>query len=201
MAYQAGKPLANDKLNVSQGDLLNNFTALGTWAAVDHHGLNAAGAYAGKHKVVRFHEQAYVTPNFGPATLADEIAVFCNDSLVNPGEPALFLQWANQAATVKPIEFTASSKDLIPNNSEGYTVLPSGIIIKWGKGSAPHGYGAAIVFPGTSVPFTQTPIVTISTTYVNGEHGTFLSTVGKTSFTTYNVANNTQTVNYIAIGF
>ncbi len=82
MTYNPDKPLPEDDLADSQGDLNTNFTQLNTQFAVNHVAFNDSGADKGKHKFVTFVEQAA-----DPESKGNEYLVYAKD---DSGEPELF---------------------------------------------------------------------------------------------------------------
>jgi hypothetical protein len=118
-------PVIGQSLNGSRGQIQQNFADIDATLAINHAGYNLANA--GKHTTVQFTQQAYVLPALGPVTLATEATIFTRNSIEAPGILGLFLKGPNQAANVKPIEF--SFKSIV---SPGYTILPSGLILMWG---------------------------------------------------------------------
>jgi hypothetical protein len=185
MAYQSTKPLANDKLSTSQGDIAGNFTEINTYVNVDHEAFNIANQ--GKHKRVFFTQQAA-----DPATGATEAALYTKDSVV-PGTAGLFYRPPNSGT---PIELTYALKA-----TPGYTILPSGIWMAWGTGVAAGGIGA-ITFahlPGLQFP---TACVSALITNVGNANSVWINTVlAATGFGIGTYPANATNVNYLAIGY
>lgn len=120
MPYNQNIPQANDALNNSQLDILNNYIAIQTFLDVNHNIFGDPNE--GKHKWVSFPEQGA-----GPATAVNETAVYAKQStLTNVAE--LFVRKENNGAE---IEFTSSLQA-----ANGWTRLPSGILLKWGSAAA-----------------------------------------------------------------
>ena len=141
MAYQPNIPAATDQLSKSQADIQGNFQAIKTLVDVNHEDF--ASPAAGKHKQIDFTDQSSNLPITAAATtevlyLATEIAPF-----VALGQQ-LYLK--NPAGTRIPI--TASSQ-----LSNGFTYLPSGIIMLWGfKNSLPIGNTTILFSTFTNFP-------------------------------------------------
>lgn len=133
MAYNAGIPLATDQLATSQGDLLNNFAAINTFVNVNHLPFN--GADQGKHSQITF--------PLGP--LAGQPFTY--------GVGEIGLQSLNQLPTSIPdIWMTRGSGTAIPITGSlkatiGWTYLPSGILLKWGTGTAVAAGNTIVTFP------------------------------------------------------
>jgi hypothetical protein len=118
MAYYANIPLAGDTLSQSQADILNNFIALGDMLTVG--------------------SALKLTVAAAPATLANQIALYSKNGAIT-GVPELF--WRQQNSTTERDMTSCLAA------ANGWTVLPSGIMIQWGTGTT----GGAIAFP---TPFT-----------------------------------------------
>ena len=123
MAYQSTIPLATDIKAKSQADIAGNFTQLNTYLTVNHSGLNDAAGLLGKHNFVSFPIQAA-----GPVTVANECALF---SKTVGAESALFFKGQSSVAGTGEVNFTTALK-----TADGWTRLPSGILLKWGRGAA-----------------------------------------------------------------
>lgn len=181
MAFKANIPQSTDQVSISQADLLANFQEIDTFVAVDHAAFNTANA--GKH---------YFNQAAAPAAAsATQVGIYCKDL---GGAPELYI---NKSASQVP--FTKSLKA-----ADGYTCLPSGVIIKWGTGVANNGVNAPINFAGAvDAPFTQPPTVTLSQFWPGGatDHTVFLSAVTATQLTVYGRAVAAETYHYIAIGY
>jgi len=131
MAYQANIPQPNNLLSQSQDDILNNFQAIQTLIGINHVNFNAADQ--GKHKWVTYPQQA-ATPPAGSGFLATELGAYnAVYTLTNQNE--LYINKTNQA-TVVQVPSTASvlSANSAPaQNTQGWTLLPSGILLRWGN--------------------------------------------------------------------
>ena len=114
--YLPNIPQPNDQLSVSQGNILTDFQGINTFVNVNH--VDFTSADAGKHKWASFPVQAG-----DPGTTVTELALYSKNSTLT-ASPELFIQRANNGNAVN---VTASS--LL---SEGWSFLPSGLLIKWG---------------------------------------------------------------------
>jgi hypothetical protein len=129
MSYNNNIPLAADKLSVSQSDLLNNMMAIESLVEVDHVDFNAPGQ--GKHQRVSLVQN---TPNPPPFDAGDVglYGFYSPVSLQNE----MFISSVKQSGPPQQVNATGSilSTNFSPGtNSNGWTYLPSGILIKWGK--------------------------------------------------------------------
>lgn len=129
-------PNATDQLSVSQGDLLNNFTAADTIFAQNHGGFLAND---GTHKFVQMPEQGSA-----PATTVDQGALYTAVGATS-GVTEMVFRRENNGTTIPFTEF--SNTGTFPNTIRGWTRLPSGIIMQWGAVGIVNPAGVAITFP------------------------------------------------------
>lgn len=134
MAYNNNIPQPSDLLSQSQSDILNNFSAIFTLVGVNH--VNFGSADQGKHKWVTLPSQA-ATPPAGSGFAPTELGVY-NAVYATSAQQELFINKTNQA-TVVQVPSTASILSANSNPAAypnpitgGYTVLPSGVILKFG---------------------------------------------------------------------
>ena len=142
MAYQNTIPGPNDFLTDSQVDLQNNFISLQASWIINH--VNFDIANTGKHPRIDFPVQA-PAPVFG---VAGENGLY-NFLNATTTKNELYVHKQTQAGTAD-IPFTASFlSDTVPtNNQDGWTYLPSGVLLRWGSrqvGGAPIGGGIITV--------------------------------------------------------
>lgn len=122
------KPQPSDKRNVSQGDILNNFTYLQTSVGNDHNFTNDSTATNdGLHKQSTY----FVSPD--PTTSATQVAVYCKND--GAGVPQV---WERPLSNGTPIQLTATSTTggTVPainaGTRTGVTFLPGGFLLQWG---------------------------------------------------------------------
>ena len=200
-------PLATDALSQSQQDIRNNFLSILNAFDANHVDFNA-GADAGKHKYVTLPQQGSTPPiAFG----ATEMALYSAQSPYNAAVNEIFINKTNQA-TVVQIPSTSSILSVASdpgNDVSGWTYLPSGILLKWGNGTA-NG-NTNITFPvAASIPaFTNVMSVQLST-YANStsDSNTYvrLSAFTNTGFQCYGSSRTTVAAaacsfQYLAIGY
>ncbi len=205
MTYDPNIPMATDLLSQSQSDIQSNFAAIKALIDINH--ATFGNAQEGKHKYVELPVQ---TPSPPIAFAAGEVALysFLNATTV---QNELYINKTNQA-TVTQIPATASILSTNSNpgsNVAGWTYLPSGILLKWGNGSA-NGL-TAILYPvaGTIPVFTNVMSVQITTAYGNAADGdgfVRLQNFSNTGFSAYGSARTTVTnkavqFQYLAIGY
>lgn len=135
MPYQQNIPRPTDQLNVSQGDIQQNFLEIYNWVAVNHDQFDTPNA--GKHTQVTL-------PN-NPAplgTLVNEANIWSDQSALT-GETELF--WRREAGG-DVVPWTAWG---VPFGND-WTFFPSGQLIKWGTANS-TGTGFSVVFPANAV--------------------------------------------------
>jgi len=164
--YNPNIPQPTDLLSVSQGNLLNNFGALQALIDVNHVDFAATGA--GKHKWVTLPLQG-ATPPAGAGFIAGELGLY-NAAYALTTQNELFINKTNQATVVQvPATASVLSANSAPaQGSPGWTLLPSGIVLRWGN------------FTG----FTGLATVTLSTSAANGPALTQILTVQVTPYNT-----------------
>lgn len=153
MAYNDNIPQPTDKLKDSQNDILQNFSSIKSAFDTNHVTFDLADE--GKHKYVSFPEQVA-----GPATGVNERAIYAKQSSYT-GLAELYTREESSGAE---IEFTGALKA-----TPGWTILPSGIILKWGWGTANGAY--TLVLPaGATIP-AFTTIFSVQVSVLNNAAG------------------------------
>lgn len=199
MPYQNNIPRPTDQLNVSQGDIQQNFLEIYNWVAINHAQFNTANS--GKHTQVTLPVNAAPTP-----TAANEVNIYSRVS-ANTNKPEI--TWQNQNnGTI--IEMTAGRVEPnFPRN--GWSRIPSGLLIKWGFDTS-TGTGYTVTFPvninGVLAPvFSTVPFSIIAIPSSNA--ATAITVLGGSfTTTTFNVntfQTNTSTPSaspffYVALG-
>lgn len=208
MAYNQNIPQPSDQLKNSQPQFLANFQEINTALNVNHVGFNVGDE--GKHKFMQMPEQ--VAP---PVTNASEIALF---SFLGTNSGVTELNFKRDSNPLTSIPFT---EGLLA--TPGWTILPCGLVVKWGSSVLPSSGGPVtsfawnVVLPvaGNIREFTQPPfLVLLSATkigaprlFVNyywnsaattavsiaGISESIASTLGGSNIASY-------TINYLAIG-
>ena len=185
MAYSNSIPAANDLLSQSQADLQQNFAAIQTLIEVNH--ATFADADEGKHKFVSFPEQgADVT------VAANEKAIYAKQSALS-GVAELFIRNESDGTVT---EFTSSGQ-----TANGWTRLPSGIMIKWGTSTVGANASANVNFDAT-IPFTTVYNILVTRQGSAGSSGTlYWQSNDTTNVVVYNASNDAgKTWYYLAIG-
>jgi hypothetical protein len=173
VAYNNSIPQPTDRIADSQAPILANFAAIDTVVSINHVTFDDPSGDQGKHKWVSLPVQG-ATPPAG-AFAAGEVGMY---SFLNPttSKNELYINKTNQA-TITQIPATASFLSLTSspaNDSDGWTYLPSGLLVKWGNSNV-NGNGTVnyIVGPGA---FTKIFNVSVTTIIDKTTTATLLST-------------------------
>jgi hypothetical protein len=151
MPFNANIPLSTDKLSASQVDLNNNFQAINTWTAVDHIAF-ANTVQQGEHKRVFFVQQAADIATAG----ATDAVLYTKAG--TGGATNLFYRGPSN---VDPVELTYAN-----TASNGYTMLPSGIMMQWGIATINSGAAETVfTFPFGTICLN----VQLTAQYVSGQ--------------------------------
>ena len=184
-------PLSGQTLGNTRVAINTNFSVISTAFEVDHVAYNAPLAQQGKHNKVTMPIQAA-----SPATNASEVALFSRTSTLSAIPEMAFRRDNN--GTV--IEFTSA---LAAN--EGWTRLPSGILLKWGRVSPGVAGLSAYTYPvAATIPvFTNIFTVQLTTAYANATDAPngfvrldSLSNVGFSVFGSPRSSSGSLVVNY-----
>lgn len=209
MPFLPNIPQSTDQLSISQGNILNNFTILGAIAGNANVSSASINATSGFNWIYLPPQGA--TPPAGAAFTAGNIGLYSSASALST-QNELFINKRNQA-TVVQVPATASilSVNSAPAAlSQGWTYLPSGLIIKFAGNIVANGQ-TNIVFPvGANIP-AFTTCMTVLVQIADGAAGDVnkavrLTGVGAASFDVYGSNRTTTgaaaiTFTYIAIGY
>lgn len=130
MPYTYNIPQATDQLSVSQGQILANFTSLGAIAGNANVASSTLNNLAGFNFVSLANQVA-----LDPTLDATHMAIYAKNS-ANTGQEEMWIARQTGATGISPIEFTSCLR-----NSNGWTYLPSGIILQWGRSVDQGGAG------------------------------------------------------------
>jgi len=187
MAYKGNVPQPTHKLSQSQDDLLNNFSTLLTAFDINHVTFDSSDE--GKHAFIEFPVQSPV-----PTTGAGEVGLYCQTSALT-GNPELVFSHESAGSTY---EFTSAVKA-----ETGYAILPSGIIMKWGSGTANSNTTTVATFAaGAGVPvFTTVYNVSVTREGTTGDTGVlYYESFTTTNITVFNTADASKKFYYTVIG-
>jgi len=178
MAYNANIPQPNDRLKDSQPEILANFQAINTLIGINHATFGASDA--GKHTYIEFVPQLAAPPIVFPAG-ENAVYSFLN-TLTSQNE--IYVN-KTQQATVVQVPFTASTLSItnLPSpQSNGWSYLPSGLLIKWGNGQGTGDDVQSFPVDATTPVFTRVMQVILCTSGgVAGDQDTFVRLKGMNS--------------------
>ena len=183
MAYKNDIPLPDDKINISQADLRNNFNAIKTLVDINHETFDLA--QQGKHVKVDLTNQAGGVPT----SAANEVALYSNAG-------------ALCASVNGGAEIDVSTATLA---AIGRCKLLCGLEVKWGTGTINNGSATVVTtFAAAFATSCYTVLITnTSTTVVGNQYSFILAVTAKTTtdFTVSRSTNNsTCGFQYIALG-
>ena len=119
MAWQPNKPAATDRISSSQADIQGNFQALDN-------------IFNGINNFIKLPVQGSA-----PTTTSSQMALYSRTSSASgSSRPEMVVERQSSSPSSAPeflIEFTALQTISSPPNTSGWTRLPSGLVIKWGK--------------------------------------------------------------------
>ena len=116
MTYQNNIPRPTDQLNNSQLDIQTNFLEIYNWVAINHFEFDTPNA--GKHTIVTLPVNTAPTP-----TLDNEVSIYSRLSTVTDSVEFTLQNESNGSI----FEWSAAEYA-----TPGWTMLPSGILVKWG---------------------------------------------------------------------
>ena len=195
MPYNKRIPQPKDKKSDSQLDIKDNFTSINDSFSVDHVEFNDTNQ--GKHNKVILR----VLEN-DPETVSDESCVFCKKN--DEGLASLYFRDEGNADVVSL--FSGGSSEDSVNDSvglgpDGWSALPGGLLLKWGKWAGVSFTNATSTvvksFPtGADIPvFTDIYSVKLSTSSSRSESSdTKLKQHNNTSLSIYVQTNNNRSV-------
>jgi hypothetical protein len=142
LSYLNNIPQSTDAKNVSQAQILENFSQIYTVFSVDHATFDSPLGEG-------FHRQATFPVNAAAAPAATQMRMYANTG--TSGNPEM---WIYNGSTLTNTQFTTSSQ-----GNTGYTMTPAGLLIKWGRATiagTATGQPQTFTWPtaGTDIPFT-----------------------------------------------
>ena len=174
MAYQPNIPTGSVPLNIDYQNLRTNFTALNTIFGVDHLTYNNATAQKGYHTNIHM-----VPAGSNPSAVVGYGTLY--NRTTNDGydsDQTLFFLTGDG----KRLQLTSNVSPSLANT--GYTFLPGGLILQWGRTNIQSTGNVPIVFPlafANAVYSAQvTYSITDNTTVRSGISAGTLSTTGFT---------------------
>ncbi len=140
MAFNTNVPLANQKIKNTQQPIQDNFIETANLVAVNHEPFNSADQ--GKHKFVTFTQQpSTVQPaNVSEFNMYNVVVGGTNQLCIKKGDASI------------EVPFTRRGGTLSAQGGSGFTILPSGLLIRWGTGTVVGGSTAINVNSNVSFP-------------------------------------------------
>lgn len=191
MTYITGRPTASEDPSNSQSMIRDNFDEIKLSNDVNHTELGLANQ--GKHKFLQMPEQMSA-----PITAVNEAGFYSRQSTFTGNTELVFRRESNGSQ----IEFTG-----LLAATNGWTRLPSGILLKWGTSTA-NGLTATSFPLGATIPaFTAVYSAQVTTDDASPAPNTMatLSTFTTTAITVYgsqriNTGPTAVTYRYLVIG-
>lgn len=185
MAYNENIPQATDNPSQSQSQILDNFQEISIAFNTNHGNFNSANQ--GKHAFLQMPEQSSA-----PATSANEMALYTKESALT----SVAEMFIRKESNGNEIEFTS-----FLGATNGWTRLPSGILLKWGTGvgSGTHTtlFPTAPTIPVYTAVYTGF-VITADASSTPNTFATFqaVSPIGITVYGSRRTATSATTVNY-----
>jgi len=179
--FDSTKPQSGITLSAGRAVTQANFAGTETYIARDHVSLDANSAESGKHKAIRLTEQA------APTTLVNELGLYAKDT---GSEPDLYVR---RESSGTEIQMTMGDPS---NSANGYSFLPGGLLIQWGKVASVARTVTAFTFPKS---FTNT-CYSLTLTTVDAFKVAMINVLAKTGATIKQDDTTNRDVYWIAIG-
>lgn len=187
MAYNNNVPQANQKIKNTQQPILDNFAAIDTVFAVNHEPFNSADQ--GKHKFVTFTQQpaAVVPADVSQFNMYNRLVDGSNQLCIKKGDASI------------EVPFTRRGGTLSASGGSGFTILPSGVLIRWGTGTRTN--APVVINVNSNVAFpTMNNIASVQLT-PTGDFRVWVQTITLPGGTfTVNAAANNSTFMWVAYG-
>jgi len=195
MVYTANIPASTDNPSQSQGQIQANFNSINTAFNLNHGHFDVVGE-EGKHLFMQMPVQASA-----PTTLINEGALYTRTSALTGVTELVYGRQSNGSQ----IEFTG-----FLGATDGWTILPSGLLLKWGQVAGGAGNNAVLFPVGATIPAYTTAIYSAFVSVVDSgaTPNTFATLGSYIGFTGINVfcsqrtatTSSAATFNYFVIG-
>jgi hypothetical protein len=180
MVYNPNIPAAGDKLRVSQGQILENFSQADTLFDVDHVKFSDTTGDAGKHTATTFVNRTDKALTIPPTTSAQELAFYVKDDAA--GTPRIFYQEPDSAGAGAEQQLSGSIVKL----ANGETPLPGGLSMKWISQVLINNIGVVFNYNALGLTDFTTSTFNIQWSALNGASGAtrlIISSVTNSGFT------------------
>jgi hypothetical protein len=206
MPYNYQIPQANTQLSISQGDILNNFTALG--AIAGNSTPASASLDATGFKWVYIPPQGNIPPA-GSAFPQFNVGIYSALN-VPSGQYELYIN-KTDPVSMATIQVPATALNYAATGFNGWTYLPSGAIMTWGFSTIVAGGTFTVMYNNTAAGGLNgfpgfrvygTPVVTrYRTVAPPADAFVYISAYTQTSFTVYSsTGGNNVSFSWMAIG-
>lgn len=192
--YNTSVPNAPNDPSFDQPDMKTNTQSINSIIGVDHVTFNASGG--GQHLQVTFNSNNVPTPPVSPPILFTNIQDGAGNNLPG-GLPQIFFYSGD----------AAHSKNQYVSTTNGSTLLPGGIILKWATVNIAAGFTQTIMFPVAFPTACFNVVVSINATSVPPNTSTgsvFTAQAGGILLDRFTLTTSTTskitTICYIAIG-
>lgn len=194
-SYTTGIPAINDNPSTDQPIMLQNTNSISSIISVDHIGFNANGS--GIHKQVTLQNSAT------PPGLGDGVGVAYSNNASGTDQP----YWQNGPLNPDDISqfFVFSTKTPPVASTNGYTYLPGGLIIQWGRIlNAVSQTFTPVTFVGLGTIAFPNNCFNVQTTINEGSSANSIvlnvASLSSTGFAYYNTSSNVRNFYWVAIG-
>jgi hypothetical protein len=150
MPFTAGVPLPSDTLSKSQGDILDNFTAINNYFGTDHVNFTSS-SNIGQHNQITFLGK-FVGSNPPADVPAPTDGVLIKAEWIPAAGKDHFVLWYREKDSMhSPAAYQLTATYSPSNASTGFTYLPGGLCMMWGIETPLTDYTTTVTFPKTNV--------------------------------------------------
>lgn len=209
MTYTSDIPVSGDSLGGTRDRIRTNFQLISSVFAANHVTYNLTGA--GKHKFLQMPEQAGSIGQVGaplpPATASDEAGFYAKVG-TNPAESNLVFRAENngfeyqmtKAIAASTARFGNNTVAYVANNNGGWTFLPGGLLLQYGRHTSPGSSGTVtfpVVFPSGNAPFS----IIVTNERDSARSANINNTgISSTGFNYFMETSGSIALNWVAIG-
>lgn len=204
MTYTPNIPVTGDSLGNTRDRIRTNFQVISS--TFDQNHIKPGDGGQGKHKFIQMAEVANSAA--APTTLANEAGFYARVG-TNPEETNLWFRGENNgfqyqltsAVSTGTLRFGTFTLP-VPNNAGGWTFLPGGLILQYGRRLSPGSSGLVtfpIPFPGGTAPYS----IQVSLERTTGSQNVTIDSGTPPTSTGFNYlasSGGSNAVNWIAIG-
>ena len=202
MTYNPNIPAAGTRIDQTFSLITTNFSQANTIFGQDHVEFNnVTSANRGKHN-----KSTYLELGADPTTAANEVALYAKVG-TNPAESNLFFRGESNGFVYQMTKAISASTSVFANNTNysgnnngGWTFLPGGLVIQYGRKTSP-GTSGTVTFP-ISFPSGSNPFSIVITNERNSIRGLVLNqaNISDSSFDYIFETGGSAAINWIAIG-